>query len=281
MHDMKKQNASKKLRTNRRKKQKKPLNLRYLLRRCLRVGVGVFSVVLVVAGGFFLVQILLASDQFRIDSIRVEGNQRLGERTLVALSDVQEGMSTFSLDLDLIGRKIAENPWVMEARVQRIFPRQVSIRIVEREPVAIINLGYLYYLDTSGAIFKLLDGSDSLDYPVITGFDKAQLELGRHKDRVQLLQVVDLLEDLGSRSKLGLHKISEVHKESGGGLSVYTLEGGVRIRLGSENYKEKLDRLEHIYALLQPKMKMLDYIDLNVDEKVIVRIERSDRAAKS
>jgi len=281
MHDMKRQNAAMKVRSNRRKKQKKPLNLRYLLRRCLRVGVGVFSVVLVVAGGFFLAQLLLASDQFRIDSIRVEGNQRLNKQTLVALSDVKPGMSTFSLDLDLIGRKIAENPWVKEARIQRIFPRQVSIHVIERVPVAIINLGYLYYLDANGVVFKLLDGGDRLDYPVITGFDAAQLESGRRKDRLQLLKVVALVEELGSRSQFGLHMVSEIHKEAGGGLSVYTLEDGVRIRLGIDNYKEKLDRLERIYALLQPKMKMLDYIDLNVDEKVIVRIERPVNAAKS
>jgi len=281
MRDLKRQSTEKKLRVNRRKKQKKPLNLRYLLHRCLRVGVGVFSVALAVAGSFFLVQMLLSSDQFRVETIRVEGNQRLSEQTLVALSDVQSGVSTFSLDLDLIGRKIAENPWVKEARIQRIFPRQVSIRIVEREPVAIVNLGYLYYLDANGAVFKLLDGSDSLDYPVITGFDAAQLELGRHKDRTQLLKVVGLIEELGARSQFGLHKVSEIHKEAGGDLSVYTLEGGVRIRLGSDKYHEKLDRLERIYALLKPKMKMLDYIDLNVDEKVIVRIERSLKTTKS
>jgi cell division protein FtsQ len=280
MHDMKRQPAIKKVRSNRRKKQKKPLNWRHLLHRCLRVGVGIFSVALIGAGSFFMVQLLLASDQFRIDTIRVEGNQRLSKQTLVALSDVQPGMSTFSLDLDLIGRKIAENPWVKDARIQRIFPRQVNIRIVEREPVAIINLGYLYYLDANGVVFKLLDGSDSLDYPVVTGFDAAQLESGRHKDRAQLLNVVALVEELKSRSQFGLHKVSEVHKETSGGLTVYTLEGGVRIRLGSDNYTKKLDRLERIYALLRPKMKMLDYIDLNVDEKVIVRIERPE-AAKS
>ncbi len=281
MRDMKKQKISKKVRSNRRKAQRKPLDLRCLLHRCLRVGVGVFSVALVVAGSFFLVQLLLASDQFRIDTIRVEGNQRLAEETLVALSDVQPGTSTFSLDLDLIGRKIAENPWVKEARIQRIFPRQVSIRVVEREPLAIVNLGYLYYLDVNGTIFKLLDGSDRLDYPVVTGFNPAQLELGRQKDRAQLLNVVGLIKDLQSRSQFGLDKVSEIHKESGGGLSVYALDSGVRIRLGIDKYHEKLDRLERIYALLKPKMKMLDYIDLNVDEKVIVRIERSEKTTKS
>ncbi len=281
MRDMKKQNVSNKVRSNRRKKQRKPLDLRYLLHRCLRVGVGIFSVTLVVAGSFFLVQLLLASDQFRIDTIRVEGNQRLSEQTLVALSDVKSGVSTFSLDLDLIGRKVAENPWVKEARIQRIFPRQISIRIVEREPVAIINLGYLYYLDANGAIFKLLDGSDRLDYPVITGFSAAQLELGLDKDRVQLLRVIGLIDELKSRSRFGVDNVSEIHKEASGGLSVFTLADGVRIRLGTDKYHQKLDRLERIYALLKPKMKMLDYIDLNVDEKVIVRIERSDNAAKS
>ncbi len=281
MRDMKRQNISKKVRSNRRKTQRKPLDLRCLLHRCLRVGVGIFSVTLVAAGSFFLVQLLLASDQFRIDTIRVEGHQRLAQETLVALSDVQPGMSTFSLDLDLIGRKIAENPWVKEARIERIFPRQISIRVVERKPLAIVNLGYLYYLDASGMVFKLLDGSDSLDYPVITGFNAAQLELGRHKDRAQLLKVVGLIEELQSRSRFGLDKVSEIHKESGGGLSVYTLDGGVRIRLGSEKYHEKLDRLEHLYALLKPKMKMLDYVELNVDEKVIVRIERSVKSTKS
>jgi cell division protein FtsQ len=281
MRDMKRQNVSKKVRNNRRKTQRKSLDLRCLLHRCLRVGVGIFSITLIVAGSFFLVQLLLASDQFRVDMIRVEGNHRLAEETLVALSDVQPGMSTFSLDLDLIGRKIAENPWVKEARIQRIFPRQISIRVVEREPLAIVNLGYLYYLDVTGAIFKLLDGSDSLDYPVITGFNTAQLELGRHKDRAQLLNVIGLINELQSRSQFGLDKVSEIHKESGGGLSVYTLDSGVRIRLGDDKYHEKLDRLERIYALLKPKMKMLDYIDLNVDEKVIVRIERSDSATKS
>ncbi len=281
MRDLKQKVVNKKLRSNRRKKQRKPINLRHLLRRCLHIGVGLFSVALTVVGGFFLVQFLLASDQFRIDTIRVEGNQRLCEQTLVALSDVRSGMSTFSLDLDLIGRKIAENPWVKEARIERIFPRQVRIKVVEREPVAIVNLGFLYYLDADAVVFKVLDGSDSLDFPVVTGFDRTRLELARQEDRDELMQVVGLMMDLQQRQLFGLHKVSEVHKEPGGGLSVYTAENGVRIRLGYGNYGEKLDRLERIYALLRPKMRMLEYIDLNVDEKVIVRIERPGRAAKS
>ena len=62
---------------------------------------------------------------------------------------------------------------------------------------------------------------------------------------------------------------------------ITTLEGGVKVRLGREAFGNKLDRLERIYAELQPRLPILDYIDLNVDEKVIVRIERPKQAAKS
>lgn len=282
MRDLKKnQKKSKKTRQNRRKKQKKPLNWRKLLHRSLRVGITFFSVALILIGGFFVTQLMLASDLFRVDQIVVQGNERLVEQQVEALSDIQIGINTFSLDLGLIGRKIEENSWVQQADVQRIFPRQVVISLKERQPVAIINLGYLYYLDDQGEVFKVLGAKDSLDYPIITGFnyDKAQ---GHDSEYAQKLRkIVALLADLRRRDVFSLAQVSEVHHEDSGGFSLFTLEGGVRIKLGYDEHSRKLDRLERIYAQLQPKLQMLDYIDLNVEEKVIVRIERLKKRPKA
>jgi cell division protein FtsQ len=155
------------------------------------------------------------------------------------------------------------------------------IHIEERQPVAIVNLGYLYYLDKQGEIFKVLDAADNLDYPVVTGFDYAKAQAHNGEYAQQLRKVVALLSDLNQRKLLSLDQISEVHFEAGGSLSLYTLKGGVRIKLGIADYGRKLDRLERIYAQLQPKLPLLDYIDLNVEEKVIVRIERPKQMAKS
>ena len=282
MRDLKKnQKKSKKIRQNRRKKMKKPISWRKLLHRTLRVGVTVFGAVMLLVGGFFVTQLLLASDLFRVEQVTVQGNHRLTEQQIAALSDIQIGINTFSLDLGLIGRKIEENHWVQQAHVRRIFPRQVVINLKERQPVAIINLGYLYYLDDQGEIFKVLGAADSLDYPIITGFnyDKAQGHDAEYAQRLR--QIVGLLTDLSKRNKFSLDQVSEIHHEDGGGLSLFTLEGGVKVKLGYANYSKKLDRLERIYAQLQPKLQMLDYIDLNVDEKVIVRIERLKKMAKS
>lgn len=282
MRDLKKNNkTTKKVRQNRRKQKKKPVNLRKLLHRGLRISVALFSTVMIVVGGFFIVQLLMASDLFKVDEIVVEGESRTQKERVIALSDIKAGVNTFSLDLALIGRKIEEDPWVRHARVDRIFPRQVIIRIQERQPVAIVNLGYLYYLDGHGEVFKVLEAGDSLDFPVVTGFEYEKAKSHSEQYVAQFKSIVSLLKDLKQRSLFNLSQVSEIHQEDDGGLSLFTLDGSVRVKIGTSDFTNKLNRLEKIYAQLQPKLKMLDYIDLNVKEKIIVRIERSPQVAKS
>ncbi len=281
MRDLKKtRQKAKKVRHNRIKQKKQPLQWRKFLPRVLRVGIALFSVTLILVGGFFVSQFLMASDLFRVDEVTVQGNQRLSGQQIAVLSDIEKGVNTFELDLDLIGRKIEENPWIQTAQVQRIFPRQVVIQVTERKPVAIINLGYLYYLDKQGEIFKVLGAADSLDFPVVTGFDYEKAQKHDADYAQDLRQIVELLDDIRQRPQFDLKQVSEVHRDKTGDLTLFTLRGGVRVKLGRGEYKKKIDRLEKIYARLKPKLKILDYIDLNVDEKVIVRIERLKKTAK-
>jgi len=281
MRDLKKtQQKTKKVRQNRVKQKKQPLQWRKFLPRVLRASIALFSVTLIFVGGFFVTQFLMASDLFRVDEVTVQGNRRLRSEQVAVLSDIEKGVNTFKLDLDLIGRKIEENPWIQTAQVQRIFPRQVVIRVTERKPVAIINLGYLYYLDQRGEIFKVLGAADSLDYPVVTGFDYEKAQQHDSEYAHDLRQIVELLDDIRQRPQFDLKQVSEVHRDKTGDLTLFTLRGGVRVKLGRGDYKKKIDRLEKIYARLKPKLKILDYIDLNVDEKVIVRIERLKKTAK-
>ncbi len=48
---------------------------------------------MIIIGGFFVVQLLMASDLFKIDQISVQGNSRLDPDSIVALSDIQEGLT--------------------------------------------------------------------------------------------------------------------------------------------------------------------------------------------
>ena len=272
--------GTQRVKANRKKQQKKPLDVRKVLHRSLRLGVLGFTSCLVVFGLGLLLQVLQTSDLFRVDQVSILGENRLSQEEILALSDIQNGVSTFALDLELIGRKIEENSWVGSARVERIFPRQVNIVVTERVPVAIINLGYLYYLDQDGEVFKVLGRDDSFDYPVVTGFARDELLQDPQLGREQLKQVVSLVDDLKQRSSFNLAQVSEIHQEENGGLTLFTLSGGVKVKLGEGGFAEKLNRLERIYAELKPRLEVLEYIDLNVDKRIIVRIEqRLDSAA--
>lgn len=261
------------VRRNRRKKQKQPLPWKQLLARLLRVTVFCGSVAFVLFGAVLIGRLLLVSGYFAVTTVRVENNQRLLQEEVLALSDIEQGSNIFDLDLDMIGGKIEENPWVASARVERVFPNEVTIHVEERQPQAIIRLGYLYYVDIDGEIFKMLDAGDRLDYPLISGIDRQLLLDNPEQSRELLLGALGLLAELGERRVFGLDQVSELRVAPQEGITLYTYLGGVPVRFGQNGYSTKLDRLERIYRELQPRLAAIDYIDLNVVERVIVKLE--------
>jgi len=258
---------------NRFKKQKRPWAWRHQLGRMLRITVFLFGATLLTCGGVVTVRVLLASDFFSVAVVRIENQQRLEQEEIRALSDIHKGDNIFDLDLDTIGRKIEENPWVASARVERVFPDEVVIRVSEREPKAIVSLGYLYYVDGAGEIFKMLDSKDRLDYPLVSGIDRQQLLDNPEETRGQLTEAMQLLEELSRRDIFHLDEVSELHIDRKDGLILYTYHGGVPIRLGNSGFAAKLDCLEGIYRELQPRLAAIAYIDLNVAERVIVKLD--------
>jgi len=187
----------------------------------------------------------------------------------VALSDIQYGASIFSLDLGMIGRKIEENPWIALAEVSRVFPSEVLIRVSEREPVAIINLDYLYYVDREGVVFKVLSSGDSLDFPVITGVTRDEV-VDASGVPASLRDALMLLEAMEKSTSFSLDKVAEIHSDPREGITVVTAERGVPVRFGKDGLFLKLNNLERIYAEIEQHLHGLTYIDLNVSDRVIV-----------
>ena len=261
---------------NRLKREKQPRDWRKLLPRLLGIGLflGKLALAVLLVGGALLAgRTVFHSGYFAIAKVQVENLNRLQEDEVVGLSDIRIGGNIFDLDLEAIGRKIAENPWVAEAEVQRVFPREVVIKVREREPKAIINLGYLYYVDGEGEIFKVLNSDDRLDYPALTGIDRRFL-LDNPEEAHQLLKdAMALLAQLEARRIFSLGEVSELHIDREDGFSVNTLRSGVPVRLGFKDFAGKLDRLERIYPQLKGRLAGLKYIDLNVADRVIVKLD--------
>lgn len=272
MNDLK-STKQKKIKTNRRKHQKQPRDWKKLLQRLLRVGIATGSGFLLASVALLTAQMLQESGYFGVKQIRVEHQVRVSEGDILAASDIGVGDSLFDLDLRLIGRKIEEHPWIAKAEVERSFPDRVVIRVVEREARAIIDLGYLYYVDKSGDVFKMLEAGSELNYPVITGIDRQYLLDNPDQTRGCLNLALQAINELENRSPFNLDDISEIHYDEQEGLILHTLIGGVPVLMGKENFAVKLNRLEAIFNDLEPRLLALKYIDLNVTDRVIVKVD--------
>lgn len=280
MQDYKAQRPTK-VQGNRRTKPKKaPRDWKKFFHRGLRLVLWTGSLALLLAGGGLGVHLISTSGFFLVDSVRVVNQNRVSEEDVLARSDVRLGTSIFSLDLEMIGRKIAENPWVARARVDRVFPREVIIHVEEHEPRAIIHVGYLYYVDASGEIFKILEPEDSLEYPLITGLERQQLLDKPQETKELVLEALALVAELETRQTFNLEDVSEVHIDPVDGFALFTYRSGVPVRMGFGNFAGKLDRLEQIYADLEPRLSVLKYIDLNVMERVIVKVDKPKTTGK-
>jgi cell division septal protein FtsQ len=256
---------------NRLKKQRKPINYRSFFKKAARLAGGftVFSLVAVV--GYELYGVVIHTTFLRLDRIEINSLKRLHREEVIALAGVKPGDDMLAMKPRHIGEHLLKNPWVEKVKVRRYLPHALTIEITEREPVAVVNMGYLYYLDKKGEVFKPLTGGDRLDYPVLTGISEEDMWKDPAGARAALKEALALISLLSGGQVLSLVDISEIHYDKGYGFTLFTIRGGVPVKLGNSCYSEKLARLSRIFRDLQAQMPTLEYIDLDYSDKIIVK----------
>ena len=271
-----------KVKLNKRKDEKQqPRDWRKLLLRLLRVSLFAGGAALLVAATMLGLQFMRESDYFTVRNVLVHAGQRVSAEEIAASSEIRLGVGIFDLDLAAIGRKIEENPWVARAEVVRSLPDEVVVTVTEHQPKAIVQLDFLYYVNAGGEVFKLLDASDRLDLPIFTGVDRQYLLDRPDEGRAWLQQALLLADALRGRSLFNLDDVSEIRIDRETGLVVHTRNDGGPVVFGRDDFGRKLDQLERIYGELEPRLTALYYIDLNVPDRVVVKVDPKYAAGRN
>ncbi len=262
---------TRKVAANRVKVRKEPIDLRKYLLPAIRYGSR--AGLLIVVGGMLAatVKALLQTTPFPVQQVEVRGAQRLTPAEIVAMTGVTPGQNLLALHLKAIGQQVARNPWIASVRVQRFFPGTVALSVTERKPVAVANLGLLYYLDAQGEPFKPLNFGDNLDLPVVTGLSDDGLTTDPAGTRAALKGACDLLGALQQHGSFILADVSEIHYDRDHGFTLFTTSGAVPIRIGTDDFPGKLDRFARIYQTLMTQQSGLQYIDLDYSDRIVVK----------
>ncbi len=213
----------------------------------------------------------LEDPYFRVREIEVQGGRKIPKETLLSLTVIEGMPNLFSVKLKEVIKRLEAHPWIEQVRVRKVFPNKILIQIEERKPMAIIQLEDLYYIDAKGEIFSTVGEGDEYNYPYLTGLSRRVLEKDPTEAKRLIAKALEILRIVGKEKLPPLEEISEIHMEKAFGIQCFTKAGGVEVRMGWEDFGEKLAKLSLIWADLRKRGVSAVSIDCSDLKRMIVK----------
>jgi hypothetical protein len=203
------------------------------VRRALPALAATAGIAVIGAGVWFGYKFVTTSERFAITSIEIRGEEHLTEGQLRAALPVQLGDNVFGVSLDKVTRAVLSTPWIASAEVHRVLPHTLVVEVKEHAPAALVDLGELYLVDTSGHPFKRaqLDAGDGAGLPVVTGIERATYEAAPDATAATITEALAALTTWQSDP----HRpaIGEVHVDAHHTLTLRTYDHAAAIQLGT------------------------------------------------
>ncbi len=217
-------------------------------------------------------QWLLATPRFAIVSVDVRGASRVPAALILAAAAVQPGTSLFRLDPRAVAARVEAIPEIRRADVVREFPNRVVITVEERRPFTLVHAGRLHWLDEEGRLLGAAPEAVVPQVPVVSGLSDEELAAMRSAPSPKALAAIALIRALLRTGSTLAAEISEIDMSRKDGPLLYTLDG-VEVRLGTEDWEERLARLEGVLARVAGQG--VRAVDLRFRGQVILRPGRS------
>src|SRR6266478_170101 len=107
---------------------------------------------------------------FRITSVAIHGRKQLSQDEVLAIGGVNGRSSLLFLDAATVRDKLKTNPWIGEATVQKFYPGQLQIDIVERSAFALWQQGgRLSVISDDGAVLEPYLSRGFISLPLVVG----------------------------------------------------------------------------------------------------------------
>lgn len=160
------------------------------------------------------------------------------------------------LDMAAIQEKLQLLPWVYEVRVQRQWPNEIIINVVEQQAIA--QWGDLGYLNHRGELFKPQVVSKDLSLPLL---------IGPEAESKGVMTNYRAIGEMLRRQGLEL----TVLKLSDRGSWAVELRGGVTINVGRDQLMEKIQRFVYLYKkVLANNLMLAKEIDMRYSNGIAV-----------
>jgi cell division protein FtsQ len=253
---------------------------RRMLRLARRGGAWLCVGLLVVALGGALAsggRWLLTAPRFAVEGVEVTGQSQLSVDEVVAASGLAPGQNLFQLDARRAVAGVEALPMVRRAELVRAFPNRATLLVEERQPFVLVHAGGLdrpaggfYWVDEQGVPLGPETRAVALDAPLVSAAGADDVAAAGRTPSESVAAGVALIRTLMRTQSSLLREISEVDVSRPEGLVLYMLDG-VEVRLGREDWDDRLGRLGGVLAQLRASGQRATSIDLRFRDQIVLR----------
>jgi cell division protein FtsQ len=224
--------------------------------------------------GYRLLAFVMSADALTVTRITVSGNTRLSRGEVLSLLDGLAGRNMLLVSLDQWRQKVLTSPWVEDAALRRVLPGTVDVVIAERRPMGIGRMsGELYLLDQHGGIIDEFGPNHAeFDLPLIDGLATPTRSTTNAPivDEGRAALAARVLASLQERPELAA-RVSQIDVSDVRDAVVILKNDTALIRIGDEQFAERLQSYLDLLSALREKVPRIDYVDLRFGERVYVR----------
>ncbi len=182
-----------------------------------------------------------------VDTIAIQGNSQLSFVEVATATGIARGSELSRVEPALVEARLMAMPWIRDARVLRLPPSTLLVRISEREPHAVLvasEPGRAERLvDVDGTPFE--GGRVSMPIPHIVGGDA--LENGvPHPVLVTALELLDDLETVGAGALADPNGAIALHLPYGDAPEGWVVKGAAEVVLGVDDLDLRFARLARL-----------------------------------
>jgi cell division protein FtsQ len=231
----------------------------------------------------FSYDFLTQCDYFKAEELMVNGIHRLTQNQVLQQANIATGVNIFSVNLSKVRKRLLAHSWIEDAEVRRDLPSGINIRVKEQEPIAVLDLGRKFIINTHGEIFKEMDKADHCNLPMISGLEFSDINVKGESRSIPFDSVMKIL-GLGQKpeSVLPYSLIKKIHVDREMGLSIYAFDNIREIKIGYNNYQDKYAMLKDVLFYLEKNggFSRLESIDLNNLNRIVVSPAKIESAAR-